>query len=124
MNEEIKEHIANALKSGIRLDGRKGDEFRKIEIQTDVIKTAAGSAHVKCGDTEVIAGVSLSVSTPFPDKPDDGVLMVGTELLPLSNPEFESGPPSIDSIEISRVIDRGVRESKGVDTSALCIKKG
>ena len=124
MKEELKEHINNSLKENVRLDGRKKDEFRKIEIETGVIKTAEGSARVKCGNTEVIAGIKLSVGTPFPDTPDNGVLMVGAELLPLSNPEFESGPPSIESIEIARVIDRGIRESGAIDTKKLCIKKG
>jgi exosome complex component RRP42 len=38
--------------------------------------------------------------------------MVGCELLPISHPSIESGPPGIDAIEIGRVIDRGIRESK------------
>jgi exosome complex component RRP42 len=124
MKEELKEHINNSLKEDVRLDGRKKEEFRKIEIETGVIKTAEGSARVKCGNTEVIAGVKLDVGEPFPDIPDEGVLMVGAELLPLSNPEFESGPPSTESIEVARVIDRGIRESQAIDTKKLCIEKG
>ena len=119
MKEELKEHINNSLKEDVRLDGRKKEEFRKIEIETGVIKTAEGSARVKCGNTEVIAGVKLDVGEPFPDIPDEGVLMVGAELLPLSNPEFESGPPSTESIEVARVIDRGIRESQAIDTKKL-----
>lgn len=124
MNEDLKEHINECLKSGIRLDGRGLEEMRNIEIETNVIETAEGSCRIKCGMTEVIAGVKLSVGTPFGDTPDEGVLMVGAELLPLSNPDFESGPPSIESIEVARVIDRGIRESKVIDTKALCITKG
>jgi len=124
MNEEIKEHINQALKSGTRLDGRKNDEWRKIEVELGFLSTAEGSARVRCGTTEVIAGVKLGIGTPFSDKPDEGVLMVGAELLPLSNPEFESGPPSGESIELARVIDRGIRESKMINTKALCIEKG
>jgi exosome complex component RRP42 len=124
MKEELKEHINNSLKENVRLDGRKKEEYRKIEIETGVIKTAEGSARVKCGNTEVLAGVKLCIGEPFPDIPDEGVLMVGAELLPLSNPEFESGPPSTESIEVARVIDRGIRESQAIDTKKLCIKKG
>jgi exosome complex component RRP42 len=124
MNEELKEHISECLKSGIRLDGRGLEDLRNIEIEANVIETAEGSCRIKCGMTEVIVGVKLSVGTPFGDTPDDGVLMVGAELLPLSNPDFESGPPSIESIEVARVIDRGIRESKVIDTKALCITKG
>lgn len=124
MNEDLKDHINECLKSGIRLDGRGLEELRKIEIESNVIETAEGSCRVKCGMTEVIAGVKLTLGTPFGDTPDEGVLMVGAELLPLSNPDFESGPPSIESIEVARVIDRGIRESKVIDTKALCVTKG
>ena len=34
------------------------------------------------------------------------------ELLPMAFPTFESGPPSEQAIEYSRVVDRGIRESK------------
>jgi len=124
MNEELKAHVNETLKQGIRLDGRKKEEYRNIEIQTGIVATAEGSAMVKCGDTQVIAGIKLEVGEPYPDSQEDGVMMVGTELLPLSNPAFESGPPRIDSIEIARVIDRGIREGKAIDTKKLCIRKG
>lgn len=124
MIPETKEHINNGLKTGIRLDGRKLDEFRPITIEKGLIGTAEGSAKVICGDVEIIAGVKMDLGTPYADSADEGVLMVGAELLPLSNPEFESGPPSIDSIEISRVIDRGIRESQTIDVKSLCVEAG
>ncbi|OVE74564.1 RNA-binding protein [archaeon D22] len=112
------------LESGIRFDGRKLDDFRDVEITVGVSKTAEGSAQVKVGDTEVIAGVKLSIGTPYPDTPDEGALMVGAEFLPLSSPDFESGPPGIESIELARVIDRGIREAQVIDNKQLCIEKG
>lgn len=124
MNQDYKNHFNQALKKNVRLDGRKNDEFRKITIETGVITTAEGSARVTCGNTEVIAGVKMSLGTPYPDKPNEGVLMTGVELYPLSNPTFESGPPRENAIEIARVIDRGIRESGTIDTKSLCIEKG
>jgi exosome complex component RRP42 len=124
MNQAVREHINEALKKGIRLDGRKKDEFRPMEIKIGVVSTAEGSAMVRCGDTQVVAGIKLEVGKPYPDSQDQGTMMVGTELLPLSNPSFESGPPGIDSIETARVIDRGIREGKAFDTKKLCIRAG
>ena len=46
------------------------------------------------------------------------------ELLPLSSSRFESGPPGMEAIELARVVDRGLRESKALDLKKLCIKKG
>ena len=45
-------------------------------------------------------------------------------MLPLSSAEFEPGPPSVDSIELARVVDRAIRESKAIDFKKLCITKG
>ena len=79
---------------------------------------------VKIGNTEVLVGVKMDVAEPYPDSPDKGNLMVTAELLPLSSERYESGPPSIESIELARIIDRLVRESKFIDMEKLCIKEG
>lgn len=124
MDYDTKKHIIDCLDKGVRYDGRKKDQLRDIEIKTGVIETAEGSAHVKCGNTEVIAGVKMTVEKPFSDTPDEGILMVGAELYPLSNPKYESGPPDNKAIEVARVIDKGIRESKGLDNKRLCIRAG
>jgi exosome complex component RRP42 len=118
-------HTRNLMKKGNRLDGRPTDQYRKpLKIETGVAKQAEGSALVTIGETMVLAGVKMEVSSPFSDTPTKGNIMIGSELLPLSNPEFENGPPSIQSIELSRVIDRGIRESETLDQDKLCITPG
>lgn len=117
-------HIRNIVSKDARIDNRKLDEYREVSVEYDVAKSAEGSARVKIGETEVIAGVKMEVMEPYSDAPDKGSLMVGAELLPLSSPEFESGPPSIQAIELGRVVDRGIRESEAVDFKKLCIKEG
>ncbi|MDO8741204.1 MAG: exosome complex protein Rrp42 [Candidatus Woesearchaeota archaeon] len=124
MNEQLREHIIKSLSAGIRFDGRKPLEYRNVSVEYGVSKNAEGSSRVKIGETEVIAGVKLSMDKPYSDTPDDGVMSVNAELLPLSSPEFESGPPNEQSIELARVVDRGIRESKAIDTKKLCVKKG
>jgi len=121
----MKDHIIDLIKKGIRLDGRKADEYRKpLKVEYGTAKNSEGSATVTLGGTIVMVGVKLSLDKPYPDTPEDGCLMVGAELIPLSNPEFELGPPGIQAIELGRVIDRGIRESKAIDTKKLCIEKG
>lgn len=120
----MKSHLKNIIEKELRLDKRKLDEYRKIKIETGISTSAEGSARVTMGETIVLAGVKMDLGEPFPDIPDEGVLIVSTELLPLSSPEFESGPPRIEAIELSRVVDRGIRESQIIDTKKLCVKKG
>lgn len=118
------ERIREYLKENKRFDGRKTDEFRELIIEKDVSKKAEGSVRVKLGKTEVIVGVKAGVSEPYPDSPDSGNLMVTAELSPLSSPRFELGPPRFEAIELGRVVDRGIRESKIIDLEKLVIKKG
>ncbi|MFH1592315.1 MAG: exosome complex protein Rrp42 [Candidatus Woesearchaeota archaeon] len=126
MKDIVGTHVVSLLDKDIRLDGRKLDEFRKITVEYGVSsKSAEGSARVKIGDTEVVAGIKFSLGTPYPDEPAKGTIVVNVELLPLSSPDFETGPPNIQSIEYARaIVDRGLRESDALDMKKLCIKKG
>lgn len=124
MHEELRNEIISLLSKQVRLDGRTADQYREVVVEKGVSKNAEGSAKVKIGDTEVIAGIKMEVMQPYPDTPDQGSLMVNVELSPMSNPEFESGPPGIYAIELARVTDRGIRESKTIDTASLCITPG
>lgn len=119
-----KEVIASLLAKGTRMDGRKLDQYREVSVETGVSTGAEGSARVKIGDTEVLAGVKLEVGKPYPDSPEDGSLMIGAEFLPIASREFELGPPRINAIELARIVDRGIRESHTIDTKKLCIEKG
>ncbi len=125
MSNLTKEYILDLLSKNFRLDERKFDEHRKISVEYGISsKSAEGSARVRIGETEVLAGVKMDVGEPYADNPDEGTIIVNAELLPLSSPEFESGPPRIEAIELSRVIDRAIREGKALNFKKLCIKKG
>ena len=99
-------------------------EFRKIEVEENPIKKSEGSARVKIGNTEVIAGVKLDLVEPYTDSPEEGNLIVNVEFTPMSNPEFEPGPPDENAIELARIVDRGIRESQIIKTKELCVEKG
>ena len=111
------------INKGMRVDGRKMLEFREIELKTNVINKAEGSAYVKMGETQVIVGVKMNIGTPFADSMGEGVLMCGAEFTPMSSPDFESGPPSPEAIELARVVDRGIRESHCLEVEKLTINE-
>lgn len=116
-----KDYIVKLAKNGKRADNRKLDEFRNIKIETGIIKKAEGSAKVTIGNTQVIAGIKMDLGDPYPDAPDSGVMTTAAELIPMASPDFESGPPDQEAIELARVVDRGIRESKIIDVDKLCI---
>jgi len=123
LSKLTRRRIYEYLKTGKRFDGRGLLDFRKIDIETNVIKNADGSARVKFGDTDVLVGVKLDVVEPFPDAEDKGILITTAELLPLSSPRFEPGPPQIEAVELARIIDRGLRESGFIEFDKLSISK-
>jgi len=116
--------IEALLERGTRIDGRGLLDTREIKIEQGLIEKAEGSARVLLGKTDVLVGVKIETGEPFPDTPKEGVLTVNAELVPLASPTFEPGPPDENSIELARVVDRGIRESHAVDTEKLCIEEG
>jgi exosome complex component RRP42 len=116
--------IGQLIEAGKRLDGRGLTDYREFTIEEGLIERAEGSARIRLGKTEVLVGVKVGTGAPFPDTPNEGVLTVNAELVPLASPSFEPGPPDENSIELARIVDRGIRESKMVDSTELCIEAG
>ena len=100
MSDEVKDVIMaqirrdvlnNTLAKGVRFDGRKFDEYRPIEVQQGVIKTAEGSAIARIGQTVVLVANKFDIVKPFADRPTQGVMVSNSELLPTASPTFETG---------------------------------
>ena len=106
---------------GIRVDGRTPEDMRSIEIK---FGDKAGTVEVLLGRTRVVATVTADIVPPYPDRPAEGMLSFFADFSPMASPHFESGRPSDKSVELSRVIERGIRESRALDTEALCILAG
>ena len=116
--------IAQLLAKGKRIDGRGLTDYREIWIETGLIERAEGSARVRLGKTEVLVGTKIEIGEPFSDVPNEGVLTVNAELVPLASPTFEPGPPDENAVELARVVDRGIRESKAIALEDLCLVPG
>ena len=95
-------HLKDLISNGIRLDGRTFNESRPLSIETNVIPKANGSAWVKLGNTEVVAGVKVETGEPFEGLENKGALIVSAEVLPTASPFVEPGPPDEETIESSK----------------------
>ncbi|MCL4383102.1 MAG: exosome complex protein Rrp42 [Candidatus Marsarchaeota archaeon] len=116
-------YIKNLLDKSIRSDSRGLYDFRPINIQANIMENTEGSAQVDLGDTRILCGIKMQVEDTKEDTPDEGNLIVSAELLPLASSQFESGPPSADSIELARVVDRGIRAAQCIDLADLLIEE-
>ena len=119
-----KKTILSLLSKGFRIEERDLITPRIIKVKTGVIERAEGSALVELGKTQVLVGVKVDVGSPFRDTPDEGVITVNAELVPLASPLFEPGPPDENAIELARVIDRSIRETNAVDRRSLVLVPG
>ena len=119
-----KNTILSLISKGLRVEERDLYTPRLVKIETGVIERAEGSAQVYLGKTQVLVGVKVDVGAPFKDTPDEGVIAVNAEFVPVASPLFEPGPPDENAIELARVIDRSLRESNAVDRNSLVLIPG
>ncbi len=119
-----KDYVKKLIEENTRINGRNFSDIRNLNVDVGVYPKAEGSALVKLGETMVAVGIKMSVEQPFPDTPDEGILIVNAEFPPVASPEFEPGPPGEEAVELARVVDRGIRESKAIDMEKLCIIPG
>jgi exosome complex component RRP45 len=113
-----KKFIESALLSEVRVDGRGPLDYRKLNIK---FGRNDGSAEVQLGETRVMSYVSAQLVQPYRDRPNEGTLSIFTEFSPMADPSFEPGRPGESAVELGRIIDRGLRESRAIDTESLCI---
>ena len=92
--------------NGIRSDGRKVNETRKVTIKAGVLKNAGGSAYIEFGGNKILAGVfgPRDVHPKHMSNPDTGILRVRYHMEPFSVDERKKPAPSRREIEISKVI--------------------
>jgi exosome complex component RRP45 len=118
-----RDFIKQALKGGHRVDGRRPLESRTIQLSFGRAERKS-SAEVQLGRTRVMAVVTAEIVPPFPDRQTDGFFQLSVELSPMASPAFEAGRPSEEAIELTRIVERGIKDSKALDTEALCIIAG
>ncbi len=119
--EILTNHILDLARQQKRIDGRGPDDYRKASVEPGFATSADGSALARIGATTVLCGVKLEPGKPYPDTPNAGTLTTNAELIPLSSPMFEPGPPHPRAIEVSRVVDRAIRAAETIDLTKLCV---
>lgn len=125
-----KKFAIDCITEGHRIDGRSLTESRKVSVK---LGPSWGFAEVHFGQTHVIASTTTEAMTPTSDRPSEGSLSVLIELSPTSSEtsareslhqhQHQSGNNNSFS-ETKTAVDSFLRESRAVDTEALCILAG
>ncbi|XP_071787486.1 exosome complex component RRP45-like [Asterias amurensis] len=116
-----RDFIIDAIKSGKRLDGRDTYDYRNIKI---VFGIERGSCEVHLGQTRVLAQASCKAVEPKNARPTEGQLYLNLELSPMASPSFEAGRLSEYGVELNRLLEKCLKESRAVDLESLCIVAG
>ncbi|XP_044254499.1 exosome complex component rrp45 [Tribolium madens] len=111
--------LMKCLSEWRRLDGRSFDEFRPLNLK---FGKHWGSCYVSLGETKVLAQTSCEIQQPKSSRPSEGILNVNVELNPLAAPHFEAGRQSELSVQLNRLLEKCVKDSKAIDLESLCIK--
>ncbi|MBQ9253074.1 MAG: ribonuclease PH [Clostridia bacterium] len=105
----------------MRFDGREPDQQREISIQTDFVKTAAGSCLIATGGTRVICTASVEeVVPPFLKGKGQGWVTAEYAMLPASTgtrKKRDGIKKDGRGVEIQRLIGRALRQA--IDLKAL-----
>lgn len=113
-----KEFINNLISEQKRLDGRDHYQSRTLSIAFGLDD---GSCIAIQGNTRVLAQVSCEIAIPKLARPTEGLFQINVELSPMASSQFEAGRSSDLGVEISRLIERCIRDSRCIDLESLCI---
>ena len=97
-----------------RIDGRKNDELRTVEIIPHINKFAEGSCLIRCGNTHVLCTASVEDKPPRHVPEGEGWVTAEYSMLPRANRErsrrdVDKLKLSGRSAEIQRLIGRSLR---------------
>lgn len=103
--------------NGIRCDGRKIDETRKVTIKAGVLKNANGSAYIEFGANKILVGVfgPRDVHPKHLANTDTGIIRCRYHMSPFSVTERKSPAPSRREIEIGKVIKEALQPALILD---------
>ncbi|KAI0567403.1 exosome component 9 Rrp45 [Gracilaria domingensis] len=129
MKEELislseKSFTTDCVNANCRSDGRRNSEARKANIS---LGPTWGFAEVSFDGTRAVASTTIDAITPPPDRSSDGSISISVQLSPTA-----SEPAARDSLyrnsgaflETRICIESFIRDSRCVDTEALCILAG
>lgn len=114
-----KAFVEQGIIEKVRVDKRSLNEFRNLGI---FLGRESGSLICTLGETKVFAQVTCEISTPKATRPNEGTIFINVEMGPMAAPHLEVGFPLSDStVQINRILERTLRESRCVDLESLCI---
>ncbi|KAL3275883.1 hypothetical protein HHI36_020620 [Cryptolaemus montrouzieri] len=119
-----KTFVLHGVDANMRIDGREREDYRPMELETDVVSHAFGSARLRLANTDVLVAVKIEVDSPFPEKPFEGKLEFFVDCSANATPDFEGRGGENLAVELSNCLASAYRSNEALDLKKLCIMKG
>lgn len=116
-----RDFIKSAVSADKRVDHRTSNQSRNVRVSFGLDR---GCCIASLGDTKVMVQVSAEIIVPKPGRPTEGELFVNLELSPMAAPHFEAGRLGDYGVEVSRLLERCIRDSQCIDLESLCVVSG
>ncbi|XP_037548734.1 exosome complex component RRP42 [Nematolebias whitei] len=123
VSEAEKVYILHGIRDDLRVDGRGCEDYRHMEIETDVVSNTDGSAKVTLGDTAVLVGIKAEIGKPRPMIPNEGYLEFFVDCSANATPEFEGRGGEELGTELSNTLYKAFNKDS-LDLKSLCISPG
>lgn len=124
LSDAEKTYILRGAEDNFRSDGRKRLDYRPMDLETDVVSHASGSARLRLANTDVLVGVKTEIDTPFPERPHEGKLEFFVDCSANATPAFEGRGGEELGNEISNSLARAYQSTHAFDLTKLCILPG
>ncbi|CAH0724683.1 unnamed protein product, partial [Brenthis ino] len=119
-----KVYILHGVQDDYRSDGRTNIDYRPMELETDVVSHASGSARLRLANTDILVGVKTEIDSPKPDKPNLGKIEFFVDCSANATPEFEGRGGEQLANSISNMMQRAYHSSDAFNLKQLCIFEG
>ncbi|XP_035680176.1 exosome complex component RRP42-like [Branchiostoma floridae] len=113
--------IVHGVQDDLRSDGRACEDYRHVQVETDVVSNTSGSARLRLGNTDILVGVKAEMGEPDPGRPKEGKLEFFVDCSANASPEFEGRGGEELAIEVSNALQRIFNSRSTLDLTALCI---
>lgn len=121
LSDAEKVYILHGVQDNCREDGRGCEDYRHMEIETNVVSNTSGSARVRLANTDILVGIKAELGAPAPEKPDKGRLEFFVDCSANATPEFEGRGGEELATEISGMLNRAYDCPACLDLQKLCV---
>ncbi|XP_053688020.1 exosome complex component RRP42 [Sabethes cyaneus] len=121
LSEAEKTYILHGIQNDYRNDGRTKRDYRPMELETDVVVHAMGSARLRLANTDILVAVKADIDVPTSDCPKEGKIEFFVDCSANATPDFEGRGGEELATEIANTLSKAYLSQQVFDLSSLCI---